>query len=147
MINTQSPKNRAAVATSIFFAFGLIGAIIARNNLVIAWPPILFYAMLVWNDYYSIKHFSKIIPPNKMSQVVIDIALVILHFSSIFFFSNPFLFTIAMIILFIGKRLSSGTWKISRDMVFYTCLYGFIAPVWIAISSYKAITNSTPRWR
>ncbi len=101
MINTQSPKNRAAVATSIFLAFGLIGAIIARNNLVIAWPPILFYAMLVWNDYYSIKHFSKIIPPNKMSQVVIDIALVILHFSSIFFFSNPFLFTIAMIILFI----------------------------------------------
>jgi hypothetical protein len=96
-----SPKNRAGGATLIFLAFGLVGVIIARHNLAIAWPPILFYAMLVWNDYYSIKHFSKIIPPNKTSQVIIDIALVIIHFAAVFFFGNPFLFTIAMIILFI----------------------------------------------
>jgi hypothetical protein len=61
----------------------------------------LFYAMLVWNDYYSIKHFSTIIPPGKTSQVSVDIVLVILHFISIFLFDNPFLFTIAMIVLFI----------------------------------------------
>ncbi|HEY5220717.1 MAG TPA: hypothetical protein VIJ29_01020 [Candidatus Paceibacterota bacterium] len=96
-----SPKNRAAIATLIFVLFGVIGVVIARNNLVIAWPPILFYALLVWNDYYSIKHFSKLIPPNKTSQVVIDIALVVLHFVSVLFFSNPFLFTIAMTVLFI----------------------------------------------
>ena len=79
----------------------MIGAIIARHNLTIAWTPMLFYAMLVWNDYYSIKHFSTIIPPNKISQVFIDIILVILHFISVFFFGNPFLFTIAMTVLFI----------------------------------------------
>jgi hypothetical protein len=98
---TLSPKNRASGATLIFAAFGVVGIIIAWHNLAIAWPPMLFYAMLVWNDYYSIKHFSTIIPPNKISQVFIDIILVILHFISIFFFGNPFLFTIAMIVLFI----------------------------------------------
>ena len=98
---TPSPKERAIIATSIFVFFGVIGAILARHNLVIAWPPMLFYAMLVWNDYYSIKHFSTIIPPEKTSQVFIDTVLVILHFISAFLFINPFLFTIAMIVLFI----------------------------------------------
>jgi hypothetical protein len=98
---TPSPKERAIIATSIFVFFGAIGALIARYNLAIAWPAMLFYAMLVWNDYYSIKHFSKIIPPGKASQVAIDIVLLILHFVSVFFFGNPFLFTIAMTVLFI----------------------------------------------
>jgi hypothetical protein len=98
---TPSPKGRAIGATSIFVLFGVIGVIIARHNLAIAWLPMLFYTMLVWNDYYSIKHFSTIIPPNKISQVFIDTVLVALHFVSIFLFSNPFLFTIAMTVLFI----------------------------------------------
>ena len=100
-MDTRSPKNRAAVATLGFVLFGVVGVVIARNNLAIAWPPIVFYAMLVWNDYYSIKHFSKLIPPTKTSQVAADIALVVLHLISVFFFANPFLFTITMTVLFI----------------------------------------------
>lgn len=50
-------------------------------------------------------------------------------------------------ILFAGKRISSGSWKPSRDMLSYVLLYGFIAPIWIGISSYKAVRGSTPRWR
>lgn len=96
-----SPKKRAIGATLIFVAFGVLGAIIARHNTDIAWPAILFYAMLVWNDYYSIQHFSKIIPPNKTSQVFIDLILVALHFISALLFGNPFLFAIAMTVLFI----------------------------------------------
>ena len=94
-------KTRAAAATLMFAIFGVIGVLVARNNLPIAWPAILFYAMLLWNDYYSIEHFSKIIPPGKTSQVVVDIILIILHFVSTLLFANPFLFTISMTILFI----------------------------------------------
>jgi hypothetical protein len=100
-MTAPSPKDRAIIATSIFALFGVIGAVIARHNIALAWPPMLFYAMLVWNDYYSIKHFSKIIPPGKASQVIIDIVLLILHFVSVLFFGNPFLFTISMTVLFI----------------------------------------------
>jgi hypothetical protein len=96
-----SPKDRAAGATLIFAAFGAIGLIIARNNLAIAWAPVLFYAMLLWNDYYSIRHFSKIIPPDKTSQVFIDTALVALHLIAVLLFGNPFLFTITLTVLFI----------------------------------------------
>ncbi len=52
-----------------------------------------------------------------------------------------------LFIVFIGKRLGSGSWKPSRDIFSYALLYGFIAPVWIAISSWKAVRGSTPRWR
>lgn len=103
-ISTFTPKERALAATVMFAVFGLGGAIVAvtmRHDLVIAWAPMLFYVMLVWNDYFSIKHFSKIIPPNKNSQVVIDTLLVGLHLVAVFFFTNPFLFTITMTILFI----------------------------------------------
>jgi len=96
-----SPKKRAIYATLIFSLFGAIGIILAWNDLRIAWPAILFYIMLLWNDYYSIQHFSKIIPPGKTSQMFIDGILVILHFVSVFWFGNPFLFTIAMVVLFI----------------------------------------------
>lgn len=96
-----SPKARALGAVLIFSLFGVIGIIIARHDLPVAWPAILFYTMLVWNDYYSVQHFSKIIPPDKASQVFIDILLVIIHFASVLFFGNPFLFTIAITILFI----------------------------------------------
>ena len=100
-MSAPTPKGRAVGGTLIFLAFGVLGAIIARHNLAIAWPAMLFYAMLVWNDYYSIQHFSKIIPPGKASQVIVDIVLLILHFISALFFGNPFLFTIAMTVLFI----------------------------------------------
>jgi hypothetical protein len=96
-----TPKKRAVIATLIFTLFGIAGAFIARNMIAIAWPAILFYAMLVWNDYYSIEHFSKIIPPSKTSQVVVDMALMVLHLASVFFFGDPFLFAIAMTILFV----------------------------------------------
>jgi hypothetical protein len=100
-----SPKQRAVWATIIFSLFGVFGAIIAWHNIAIAWAPMLFYAMLVWNDYYSIGYFSKIIPPNKMSQVAVDIALLILHFMSTLFFGNPFLFAISITVLFILAAL------------------------------------------
>lgn len=96
-----SPKHRAIGATLLFSLFGLIGIVAARHDLPIAWPAMLFYAMLVWNDFYSVKHFSKIIPPNKTSQVIIDIILVALHFASSLLFANPMLFTVAMTILFV----------------------------------------------
>jgi hypothetical protein len=100
-IKNPSPKERAIGATLMFAAFGLIGVFLSRGNIAIAWAPILFYTMLVWNDYYSIKHFSKIIPPNKTSQMIIDWALVVLHFAAALFFGNTLLFAVSVTILFI----------------------------------------------
>jgi hypothetical protein len=85
----------------MFTAFGLFGIVRSFGDLNNAWPLILFYGLLLWNDYYSIRHFSKIISPRRVSQVVIDTILVLLHFASVLFFGSPWNFTLIMTILFI----------------------------------------------
>lgn len=89
----------------IFAAFGIFGMIIARQNLENAWPLIVFYGLLVWNDYFSILHFSKIVPPGKHSQMLIDAALVVFHFLLIFSFNDPRDFYLGATILFILATL------------------------------------------
>jgi hypothetical protein len=88
-------------ATLLFASFGALGIFFSANTLFTAWPLILFYALLVWNDYYSVEHFSKIIPPDKASQIIIDAVLVFLHLVSALSFADPLRFALATTILFI----------------------------------------------
>ncbi len=53
----------------------------------------------------------------------------------------------AVAFIFFGKRIASGSWKPSRDMFAYALLYGFIAPVWVAISWCRAATQRVGSWR
>ncbi len=72
----------------------------------------------------------------------------------LFFFNTTTvrLLTFALVVsavafLFFGKRIASGTWKPSKDMAFYALLYGFIAPIWVAISWGRAFTQRVGSWR
>lgn len=101
----SSPVSRAYGGIILFACFGVFGVILAWPNLENAWPLVVFYAMLLLNDYFSIKHFSKIIPPGVRSQMIIDGALVVLHFLSVFSFNDPRNFYLAVTILFILATL------------------------------------------
>jgi cellulose synthase/poly-beta-1,6-N-acetylglucosamine synthase-like glycosyltransferase len=62
-------------------------------------------------------------------------------------FLTMILLIMAVAFIFMGKKLTSGSWKPSRDMFLYAFLYSFLAPFWIAISGYRAITRNTGSWR
>ncbi|MDE1975352.1 MAG: glycosyltransferase family 2 protein [Patescibacteria group bacterium] len=53
----------------------------------------------------------------------------------------------AVAFIFFGKRMATGTWRPSRDMLAYVALYGFLAPVWVAISWGRALTRNVGNWR
>lgn len=57
------------------------------------------------------------------------------------------LIALAVTFIFFGKRISTGSWKPSKDMALYALLYGFLAPIWIAMSWYRAIRGSVGSWR
>lgn len=57
------------------------------------------------------------------------------------------LILLAITFIFFGKRIATGTWKPSADMLAYAALYGFIAPVWVAISWGRALTKNVGSWR
>lgn len=109
---SMSSEKRAAISVVIFAAFGLFGILISIGTLVSEWPYILFYALLVWNDYFSIKHFAKIISPRRASQIIVDTLLVILHLAAAIFFGLPWDFALIMTILFITAILKYS-WELS----------------------------------
>ena len=108
----MSSKKRAVVSILMFAAFGVFGVFLSVGSFGTAWPYILFYALLLWNDYFSIKHFGKIISPRKLSQIIIDTVLVLLHFVSVLFFGSPWNFALIMTILFIVAILKYS-WELS----------------------------------
>ncbi len=62
-------------------------------------------------------------------------------------FMTLVLLGLAIAFIFLGKRITSGTWKPSKDMFAYAFLYAFIAPIWVAISAVRATTRQTGSWR
>ena len=92
-INFMSAQQRAALATAVFAIAGIAGSFAAVDTWRAAWPCILFYAMILWNDYHSIAYFSTVISSKKVSQVVIDAALVILNIALAGFFREPKIFS------------------------------------------------------
>jgi hypothetical protein len=96
----------------MFCIFGVLGIALNLGGLHNYWPLLILYATLLWNDYFSIQHFSKIIPAHRTSQRIIDWSLVVLHFLLAISFGVPFNFTIVMTVLFVV-----ATFKYSRDRV------------------------------
>jgi len=56
------------------------------------------------------------------------------------------LIVLTLVIMGIGKHLSKEK-PVSLDMIAYITLYGFIAPLWLTASVYKAVTQKSVRWR
>jgi hypothetical protein len=94
-------EKRALISVFIFTAFGLFGVLLYFNDLANAWPLMFFYVLLVCNDYFSIRHFAKIISPKRTSQIIVDSILTLLHFAAVLFFGIPWDFALIMTILFI----------------------------------------------
>lgn len=102
--------------------------------------------------------YSAVDAATNMTNSIIQYRLMGWHYhwpSFQWFFMNTTtvrLLTLTLILLaatfiFFGKRMASGSWKPSMDMAYYAFLYGFIAPVWVAMSWYKAITRNVGSWR
>lgn len=56
-------------------------------------------------------------------------------------------FSIGVIILFIGQKISTGKIRPSMDMLYFFVLYGFIAPVWVGKSVYNVVLAKKTPWR
>jgi cellulose synthase/poly-beta-1,6-N-acetylglucosamine synthase-like glycosyltransferase len=55
--------------------------------------------------------------------------------------------SIAITILFIGRKISTGSIKPSIDIVYFLFAYGFIAPIWLGKSVYNVVLAKKAPWR
>lgn len=65
--------------------------------------------------------------------------------------SLPILTSVALIvtllILFNGKKLSEGTMRPSRDILYFLLFYGFLAPLWLTKALYNVAFSKKSSWR
>ena len=57
------------------------------------------------------------------------------------------LFCISIFFIIRGVKITKGYFKMSRDIIYFLCLYSFLAPFWLAKSVYNLITSKNADWR
>lgn len=100
MATATPSRKRAITATIIFSAFGLAVMFLFPLHWNTAWPLVLFYAIMVWNTYYSVDYFSRVIPINPPLQVLVDSVLFLLYFLAALSFLNTYLFILTLGLIF-----------------------------------------------
>jgi hypothetical protein len=98
LLTPSLAKKRAVIATTLFAAFGVVGAIVLPPSPFLP-VAIVFYLAMLWNTYYSVKHFSSIVPPGGLTQNIIDGALAIEHAFLALSFDNPEAFNVVLVLL------------------------------------------------
>jgi len=98
-LNPITAQERALVATALFIAFGVVGYVVAPPT---PFLPItaIFYVMMLWNTFYSVNHFSSIVPAGDLGQMVTDVALVLVYLLLALSLWSIFYFDIILVILF-----------------------------------------------
>jgi hypothetical protein len=117
----MTPKRRAILATMLFAAAGIVGSFAVIHQWRAAWPEIVIYALVVWNDYRSIAYFSTVIEPDKLGQVIIDWILVILNLGLACFLNKPiwFLATIAAFFSIATMKYASELSRVPRPELLF----------------------------
>ncbi len=100
-IYTPIARERAIAATLGFGSFGVIAAATMVHNWALAWPLVLFYAILVANTYFSVRVFSTITPAGNTSQRYIDFLITLTYLSLATQFDHPLWFSIIATLLFL----------------------------------------------
>lgn len=54
---------------------------------------------------------------------------------------------VTLFILFNGKKLSEGTMRPSRDILYFLLFYGFLAPLWLTKALYNVAFSKKSSWR
>lgn len=98
-MNGLPATRREIVATTIFALAGVAGTLSSGHPWSARLPTALFYAVLVFNTYFSIRFFSRL-PPAGRDEAVIDGVLVILYVVLAFSIGSILAFSFVSTLLF-----------------------------------------------
>ena len=106
--------------------------------------------LIIGNSLY---HFSSYVVENIQRYMVAGVTFDWFSFDVFFLNTSSIaLLTFIMLcssfsIILLAWRMAEGKTKITRDIVYFITLYGFIAPLWLAKASWNTIASKAVSWR
>jgi hypothetical protein len=100
---SMNAKLKASIFTILFSVIG--GAVIYKNFNFGLLPLVLFYVVLMIDTYFSIEFFSRIVPPKRLGQRVIDLLLVFFYLVLVMSFGNEVWYLLSATMLFVMATL------------------------------------------
>ncbi|MDQ5893503.1 MAG: hypothetical protein QG640_515 [Patescibacteria group bacterium] len=101
----------------------------------------------------SLYHFSSYVVETIQRYTITGITFNWFSFDPFFFNTSSItLLTFTMLcssftIILLAWSMVEGKARITRDIVYFVALYGFIAPLWLAKASWNTITSKAVSWR
>ena len=92
-------RTRIWLAGAGFTAFGAFFTWLRVTDLAVSAPLLLFYAVLIVNTVFSVRHFDRVVPRDHL-QTVIDYTLIALYILLSAQLHNPKAFTLVATLLF-----------------------------------------------
>lgn len=102
---SMSSSRKATAQIILFVLFGIVGIVVALQQLMLVWPLIIVYGTLVWKGYASQAFVSNVIPANTIIQRMLHAILFFLHLSLAFSFAHPEYFSILMLAFLLFETL------------------------------------------
>jgi len=137
----------ASIYRKMFFnpKYGSLGMFILPTSLLTLFTALFLFSIMFWNlVIFLLNEFIKFktigIPTTTPS-----FDLFFVHTSSVAIITI-ILITLTITLMGIGKKMVKDPF-FSFDILVYLALYGFIAPIWLTASIYKAFTSKSVRWR
>ena len=129
--------------------YGHLGFIILPMATVTIFTTLYYISAVIWAaGREMIEHITRI-------QTVGLPALTLSSFSFDWFFVNTdsvlllvlVLYALSITLLLIGKKITEGSFKISKDLLYFVFLYPLMAPLWISKAIYNVVFSRRVLWR
>lgn len=125
--------------------YSTLGMFILPLSFVTIFSATFLFGALLWNTSLGIaEQFVRF--------KTVGITAPVAHFDLFYVHTNVLITIVLALVMLtttlmvLGKRMSNDP-LLSFDIPLYIALYGFLTPVWLAGSLYKAATQRTVRWR
>ncbi len=67
--------------------------------------------------------------------------------TQILFFISIFLFSLTILSVLLGRKMSEGKWRFSLSMIYYLFILSIISPFWFLKAIYNTLLSRKPSWR
>lgn len=64
-----------------------------------------------------------------------------------FLFITIMLYSLVIFSMILGRKIASGKWKLSVDMLYFFFIFSVIAPIWLMKAVYNTLLVKKPAWR